>query len=114
MPQNLVAFKATGEVTKDDYKNVVFPSIKELLKHTDKLNYLMIIDTPLKNFTAGAWWDDMLLGLKEITKWHRVAILTHSHAINNFTDAFSVIVPGEFKGFMLEQYNEAVKWASGK
>jgi hypothetical protein len=113
VPLNLVAFRATGEVTKDDYENVVFPSVKELLHNTDVLNYLMIIDTLLKNFTIGAWLEDMLLGLKEIAKWNRVAILTDSHGLNKFTDAFSVLVPGEFKGFMIDEYDEAVKWTSG-
>lgn len=114
VPQNLVAFRATGEVTKDDYQNVVFPSVKELLQHYDVLNYLMIIDTPLKNFSIGAWLEDMLLGLKEIAKWNRVAILTDSHGLNKFTDTFSILVPGEFKGFLLSEYDEAVKWASGE
>jgi len=113
VPQNLVAFRATGDVTKTDYENVVFPSVKEHLQKKLVLNYLMIVDTPLKNFTIGAWLNDMRLGIMGFAKWHRVAILTHSPGINKFTDTFGVLVPGKYKGFLIDEYDAAVKWASG-
>ncbi|MBV4358503.1 hypothetical protein [Pinibacter aurantiacus] len=40
VPQNLAAFRTTGDLTRDDYENVVFPSAKELLQKTGILNYL--------------------------------------------------------------------------
>lgn len=114
VPDNMVAFMASGEVTKDDFQNVVEPAVQQAVKATGELNYLMVIDTSLKNFTAGAWWQDALLGLKRLTKWHRAAIVTDSAAINTFTNIFSVIVPGEFKGFKPSELDRAIAWVSGK
>ena len=112
VPANMVAFSAEGEVNEDDFKNTVFPAVEKLVAQTDKLNYLLVIDTPLKNFSAGAWLQDMLLGVKQLTKWERIAILSDSETLNSFTDMFSVLVPGEFKGFKKEEYALAVQWVS--
>lgn len=112
MPNNVAGFKAVGEVTKEHFTTVVIPVVEEVVKRTGELNYLMIIDTPLKNWTAGAWLQDILLGIRELTKWNRAAIITDSELLNKFTDIFSVLVPGKFKGFLPAETQEAVRWVA--
>ncbi len=36
IPNNVAGFRATGEITSDDYKNVVIPRINELVKNKVK------------------------------------------------------------------------------
>lgn len=112
MPNNMVGFRATGEVTQDNFLNIVDPVVRELVARTGELNYLMIIETPLKHWTMGAWLQDALLGIMEISKWNRVAIVSGSEFLNKFTDVFSIFVPGTFRGFPAEQFSEAVSWVS--
>lgn len=112
MPNNMVGFRATGEVTQDNFLNIVDPVVREVVARTGELNYLMIIETPLKNWTMGAWLQDALLGIMEISKWNRVAIVSGSEFLNKFTDVFSIFVPGTFRGFAPEQFSEAVRWVS--
>lgn len=111
-PNNIAAFRATGEITKENYQNVVFPEIERLLNHINHINFLLVLDTELENFTTGAWIQDALLGLKNIAKWNRAAIVTDSDTIISFTNGFSYIVPGEFKGFKKSEYDEAITWVS--
>lgn len=113
VPDNVAAFEATGEVTKDNFENVVIPHVKKKVDQYDDLNYLLLLNTDVKNFTAGAWWEDAILGLKNLTKWNRAAIVTSSENIIGFTDFFSKIMPGEFKGFKKEEYDAAVQWVAG-
>jgi hypothetical protein len=110
----MVAFRATGKVTREDFEKVVIPSVNDLVDRTRELNYLMVIDTDLKNFSIGAWWEDALMGLKHITKWRRAAIVSGSEGIKKFTDIFSAIVPGEFKGFEPHELESAIYWTSEK
>lgn len=112
VPTNVVAFRATGDVTKEDFETDVLPAVNELVKRTGKLNYLLVLDTELKNFTYGAWMQDAILGIKQLTKWHRAAIVSDSDSINKFTDVFGLFVPGEFKGFTKEQLPEAIDWVA--
>lgn len=108
----MVAFRATGEVTKEDFDQIVLPAVAELVQRTDKLNYLLVLDTPLKNFTLSAWIKDALLGLNNLTKWNRCAIVSDSDGINSFTNLFGKVMPGEFKGYKPEQLKEAINWVS--
>jgi hypothetical protein len=112
-PQNVVAFRATGEVTQDDYKNVIVPAIENLVKRIDEINFLFLIDTDLENFTAAAWMQDAWVGLKNLGKWNRSAIVTDSERAISFTNGFSYMVPGEFKGFKKEAFDEAMNWVEG-
>jgi len=74
---------------------------------------LFLIDTELKEFTAGAWLQDVMIGMKHLTKWNRAAIVTDNDGAVKFTDAFSVVVPGEFKGFRKVDHDKALEWMSG-
>lgn len=112
-PDNVVAFRATGEITQDDYKTVVVPAVEELIDRIDKINFLFLIDTEIKNFTTAAWMEDAMLGLKNLGKWNRTAIVTDSDSTISFTNGFSYIVPGEFKGYKKENFNEALNWVQG-
>lgn len=113
VPANMVAFRASGEVTKEDFEKV-FPEVEALVERTGKLNYLLELETSPANFTTGAWLQDALLGVKNITKWNRAAIVSDSEAVIAFTDAFSKVMPGEFRGFPHSEFDHAVDWVSEK
>lgn len=112
-PDNIVAFRAMGEVTKDDYQTVVVPEVEKLVKRIHEINFLLVLDTDVENFTAGAWMEDAMLGLKNIGRWNRAAIVSDSERVISFTNGFSYIVPGEFRGFKKEVFNEALNWVEG-
>lgn len=113
LPDTMVGFRADGEVTKDDFE-IVKHQVASLVEKTGKLNYLLFLDTSPSEFTAGAWLQDALLGIKNITKWNRAAIISDSDTVINFTDIFSKLMPGEFRGYPKADYNEAVDWVSGR
>lgn len=114
LPKNIVGFKATGEVTEKDFTETVMPKVKALVDETGKLNYLLVLETSVKNFSMGAWVQDALLGIKHITKWHKAAIVTDEADIRNFTAYFSKLMPGEFKGFEHKDLQQAIDWVSAE
>jgi len=99
LPSNIVGFKASGEISEKDFTETVIPKVKALIAKTDKLNYLLVLETSVKNFTIGAWMKDAMMGIKHLTKWNKAAIVSDVEAIRNFTNFFSYLMPGEFKGF---------------
>lgn len=113
VPDNMVAFRAEGQVSSDDF-DIVNQKSAELVEKTNKLNYLLLLDTPIKEFTSGAWLQDILLGMQNITKWNRAAIITDSEGIQDFTAIFSKVMPGEFRGFPKSEYENAIDWVSGR
>lgn len=114
LPTNIVGFKATGEITEADFTNTVMPNVQALIDNTDQLNYLLVLDTSLKNFTIGAWMKDAIMGIKHLTKWNRAAIVSYEATIRNFTNFFSYLMPGEIKGFEHGELQQAIDWVSEK
>lgn len=112
LPSNIVGFKAVDEITEKDFTETVLPKVKELIDRTDKLNYLLVLDTSLKNFTIGAWMKDAMMGIKHLSKWNKAAIVSDVEAIRNFTNFFSHLMPGEFKGFEHKDLKQAIDWVS--
>lgn len=114
LPENVAGFRATGEVTESDFTNTVMPRVKALVDTTGTLNYLLVLDTSIKNFSAGAWFKDAIMGIRHLSKWNRAAIVTDVEGIRTFTRIFSVLMPGEFKGFEHKDLQHAIDWVSGK
>ncbi len=113
VPSNMVAFRASGEVTKDDF-DPVLAAVDQKVQETGKLNYLLVLDTYPSEFTIGAWLQDTLLGIKNLTKWNRAAIVSDSEGVITFTDVFSKLMPGEFRGFKKDELQHAIDWTSEK
>lgn len=113
LPDNMVGFRSSGEVTKEDFE-IVHTKVAKLVEKTDKLNYLLYLEDSPAGFTVGAWMSDALLGIKNITKWNRAAIISDSETIDKITAVFSKLMPGEFKVFQKNDLERAIEWTSEK
>lgn len=109
---NIRCFEFTGEITKKDFETTVFPALEGLKVSQEEVNMVYILMTDLENFTTAAWLQDALLGLKNIANFKRVAIVSTNESIKQFTEFFSKIMPGEFKGFDQNDEKKAIEWAA--
>ena len=114
IPDYVAGFKATGKVTKEDYTNIVIPEIESILKQHGHIHFLLVLNTDVGNFTAGAWMNDALVGLKHLSKWKKMAIVSDQKGVEKVTDIISPIMPGESKGFALAELEEAKNWVSSE
>jgi hypothetical protein len=110
LPSHVVGIIASGEVTKQDMETVLLPKIQELANRQGKINYLLVLETGVQNFTLAAWWDDLKLGFKNFTNWHRIAVVSSQKGVEWFTDLFRFFVPGKSKGFSLDELENAKAW----
>jgi len=114
MPSYVAAFKATGEVSKDDYKKVLVPEIERVDKEHGHIHFMMVMETSARNFSLGAWLQDALEGLKHYRGWKKIAIVTDEKGIEKISTIFSAIIPGSSKGFRLEELEQAKQWVSAE
>ncbi len=112
LPEHVAAFRATGRVTKDDYRKILMPQVDRIAKKFGKLSFLLLLETDVSKFTTGAWIDDILVGFKHITQWKKIAIISNQSAVKIITDVFGHLVPGEYKGFKIAEVEAAKKWVS--
>ncbi|MEO5592328.1 MAG: STAS/SEC14 domain-containing protein [Chitinophagaceae bacterium] len=114
IPDHVAGFKATGKITKEDYTNIVIPEIESILKQHGHIHFLLVLNTDVGNFTAGAWMNDALIGLKHLSKWKKMAIVSDQKGVEKVTDIISPIMPGESRGFTLAELEEAKNWVSSE
>jgi hypothetical protein len=112
LPDHVVGIHAVGEVTKDDYERILLPKMNELVKRQGEINYLLVLETDVQNFTLGSWWQDLKLGLKNFTRWNKIAVVTDQKSIEWFSDVFRFFIPGKSRGFTLNELERAIKWVS--
>ena len=87
-------------------------AIDALVDKTDKINYLLLLETDLSNWDFGAWVSDAKLGIQNFTKWTKIAVVSDKEGVNTFTDMFSAMIPGEAKGFLTAELEAAKEWVS--
>jgi Protein of unknown function (DUF3478). len=114
LPDHIFGVRASGEVTKDDLQQVLLPGLEKLTDQYKEIYYLLVLETDVQNFTAGAWIQDLIAGVKHLTQWKKMAIVTDQKAVEKFTDIFSYVSPGEAKGYKLSELPIAIGWLSHK
>lgn len=114
LPDHIFGVRASGEVTKDDLTQVLLPGLENLSERYKEIYYLLVLETDVQNFTAGAWIQDLIAGVKHLTQWKKMAIVTDQKAVEKFTDIFSYVSPGEAKGYELSDLPVAIGWLSHK
>lgn len=58
VPDSVLGFRASGELTGDDYRNVLVPAVEAALQRRDKLRLLYLLGDDVTGFSAGAAWQD--------------------------------------------------------
>lgn len=112
VPGYVVAFKATGEVSKEDYDKILMPAIDQADKAHGHIHFLFVLETPVKKFSVGAWLEDAWIGLKHYRGWKKVAIVSDEHGVEVFTNKFTFFIPGKTRGFKLADVEIAKKWVA--
>ncbi|RYZ95292.1 MAG: STAS/SEC14 domain-containing protein [Sphingobacteriaceae bacterium] len=112
MPVHVLGVHAIGEVKKDDIRKVLIPKLEEMVAVHGEINYLLVMETEIKNFTIGALLEDMMTGLDHYTKWNKIAVVSDQTSVIWFSNMFKFFIPGEAKGYPLNKLDEAVIWVS--
>lgn len=114
LPAHVFAVKATDKVTGEELKDVLIPGLQRLVDRYGEIYYLLVLDTKVKNFTTGAWLQDLIAGIKHFKKWTRIAVVTDETNVEKFTNMFNYLAPGNAKGFKHDQLKQAIRWVSQK
>jgi hypothetical protein len=114
LPEHVLGVRAEGTVDGDDLKKVLLPALEAQAERFGMINYLLVLETDVDHFTAGAWWQDFKAGLSNFSKWNRIAVVTPQKSVERFTDVFTYMAPGQSRGFAADQLQEAIDWVSDK
>ena len=112
LPDNVLGFTAKGTVTENDYQSIIIPAVEELFSRQGKVRFLYHLGEEVNGFEAAAMWDDTKLGLKHLTGWERMAIVSDIEWLRAAIKIFGLVIPGQVRMFHNNELAEATQWIS--
>jgi SpoIIAA-like len=113
LPDNVVGFRAKGEVTSDDYEQRLVPAIEHALATHDKIRLLYVLGSDFTGYSGGAMWEDGKVGMEHLTRWERIAVVSNQPWIRHAVNILGYLIPGRVKAFELAEENDAAAWITG-
>ncbi len=110
LPDNAVGFTAIGMVTAEDYERDIIPAVEALWAQHKKVRFLYHLGADFEKFEAGAMWDDAKLGLKHLTGWEKIAVVSDVNWIRNGVKILGFAMPGHVRVFHNRDLSEAISW----
>ena len=112
---NVLAIRASGKMTDDDYKDTWIPKMEELLKAHGALRVLIYMDESFEGFAPGAIWDDTKFGFSHLGtaakgKFETIAMVGGSQCVLRLGEIFGHLMPGELKSFEASDLDDALEW----
>lgn len=112
LPDNTLGFVAKGTVTAKDYEAVIIPAVEALFSHHSKARFLYQLGHDFSGFEAAAIWDDAKIGLKHISGWERLAVVSDVEWVRAAIKVFGLAIPGHVRVFRNSEFAEAKRWIS--
>ena len=109
-PDYVVGFVAKGQVTKEDYDEVLIPTVEVALKRHHQTRLYYELGQEFSGIDAGAAWEDIKVGIEHLTRWERVALVTDVEWMIHTVNAFRFLIPGRLRVFPTAQISEARAW----
>ena len=114
MPAGTVGLRASGKLTRDDYRGVMEPVLKEAVD-SGEARVVFVIDD-YDGIEARAVVEDLKTGLGvEVAhrkEWKRLAVVTDIDWMAKAMHAFAWAMPGELAVFGTGELEEAKSWAT--
>lgn len=114
VPAGVIGLRASGKLTKDDYRNVLEPALKEATD-SGQARVLFVL-TDFDGLEPGAWIEDVKTGFQaEIQKrsaWKKLALVSGVDWVTKATRLFAWAMPGELGVYEMDQLDQAKSWVA--
>lgn len=111
-PDNVVAFRCTGRVTKADYDTALVPAVQGALRIHNKVRLYYETGEDFDGLDPGAMWEDFKVGIEHLTRWEKVAVVTDVDWIRKAVHFFAFLMPATTKLFSCIEAAQARAWIS--
>ena len=106
LPGNVVGIAVSGRLTMQDCQDVLVPAMQKSLKRHEKIRLYYELNSRF----PGAAWDELELGLEDLSRCERVAIVTDIGWVRLTVKALRFLIPSEIRVFPTIQADEGRAW----
>lgn len=109
LPPGVLALEATGQVTYEDYRDLLIPKAEAMLGH-GPIRMLYVIGPEFTGFDLGALVDDSLFGMRHSHDFTKIAVVTDLPWLKTAVAMFRPFLHGEARVFSLTGLDAAKAW----
>ena len=109
-PDDVVAVRAVGKITADDYAQVLVPAVNERIEKFGVARVLCLIGDRYTGLTLGAAWSDLMLGVSRWRQLGRLAVVTDVTWIVDAVHLFAPFFHHPVRVFPTSALAEAHAW----
>lgn len=107
---NVVAFRAKGTITRDDYEETLIPEVEKKIKAHGKVKLLYWCGEEFKGFSAGAMWDDARFGLMHLGDFLKIAVVSDIEWVRQSVKLFAPLIRAPVQVFHNADIEDANNW----
>ncbi len=112
LPENVLGVSAEGKITGTDYETVLIPALDTMLKENKRIRMVYDLGSSFTGFDLSAMLDDAKMGMKHLSAWDRIALVSDHEMINTFAKFFGHMLSCELRIYKNAELEEAKKWIS--
>lgn len=109
-PGNVCAFVCHGQVTRQDYTDVLVPTVKTALESHDKVRLYYETAPDFTGIDTAAVMQDTAVGMRHLFSWERIAVVTDVDWIRNTFRFFTFLMPAPMRVFSNAEAEDARRW----
>jgi len=111
-PERILAFSAKKRLTKQDYREVLIPNVSEALSRYDKVSIYYEFGPEFVGLNPGAAWEDFKIGMRTLSRWERMAVVTDVGWIRIVVNVFRYLFffSERARVFAVSEAAEARRW----
>jgi hypothetical protein len=106
LPKNVVGIAVSGRLTMQDCQNLLVPAMQKSLKRHEKIRLYYELNSRF----PGAAWEELELGLEDLSRCERVAIVTDIGWVRLTVKALRFLIPSEIRVFPTVQADDGRAW----
>ena len=114
LPEGVIGLRASGNLTRQEYKNVLEPALKEAIDSGEARVLFVLPD--FDGLEARAWLEDIKTGLRlelaQRSAWKKLSVVTGVDWIGKAMHLFAWAMPGELAVYEMDQLEEAKDWVA--
>ena len=112
MPAGVLGLEAIDDVEKEDYEDVLVPAVEAAMAEHGKVRLVYVLGPDFDEYEGEAVWEDLKLGVRHLSSFERIAVVSDARWVGPAMKVFSVLLPGQARAFPLAEREPATRWAA--
>ncbi|OZM77243.1 STAS/SEC14 domain-containing protein [Pseudonocardia sp. MH-G8] len=107
---DVIAVRARGVLTEDDYRDVLVPQLAKALKGAEQIRVLFLLEQTFRGWNARAAWRNTCLDVRHRRDFDKVAIVGAPTWEQWCAKLANLLITGEIKTFAHDELSTAWTW----